>query len=222
MKILFKFPTMARSELFKKVLDRYYLMLSGKYEYRFLMTLNQDDVTMNNEDMRFYMDACPDLEYKFGDHETKIEACNADMEGEDFDILFLISDDMIPVVKNFDRQIVRAMKRYFPKMDGALHYHDGFYGKDKTITLSIMGKKLYDYFGYIYHPDYKSFFCDNEFTDEVRRLKKVKYFPEIIVRHNWKGGPRSKCALYRRNSKMGKGDGAVYERRKKLGFPREV
>lgn len=213
---------MARPKQFEKVLDWYYYMLSGKHNYKFLITLNQDDVTMNNEKMREFMGAYSDLEYKYGNHKSKIEACNADMEGEDFDILFLISDDMVPVVKKFDDIIARAMRHHFPNMDGALHYNDGFCGKDKTITLSIMGKKLYDYFGYIYHPDYKSFYCDNEFTDEVRRLGKVKYFSTVIVKHEWKGGPRSECALYRRNSKMGKGDGAVYERRQLQGFPREV
>jgi len=213
---------MARPEQFKNVLDKYYFMLSGRYEYRFLMTLNQDDITMNNTDMKAFMDACPDLVYKFGNHTSKIEACNADMEAEDFDILFLISDDMIPIVPGFDQVIAKTMLEHFPDMDGALHYDDGCWGRDRTITLSIMGKKLYDYFGYIYHPDYKSFFCDNEFTDEVRRLGKYIYIPEIIVKHEWKGGPRSKDALYRRNSKMGISDKTTYKHRQALGFPREV
>ncbi len=218
MKILFKYPTFGRPEWFKRTLDKYFFMLSGHFDYKFLITLNDNDPTMNNEDMKTFMDGYSDLEYKYGKHETKIDACNADMEGENFDILFLISDDMIPIVPGFDNVIVESMKKHFPNMDGALHFNDGFFGKDKTITLSIMGKKLYDHFGYIYHPDYKSFFCDNEFTEEVRRLKKHIYIPEVIVKHEWKGGTGGDDT-YRRSTKLGRPDEATYTRRKAAGFP---
>ncbi len=189
MRFLFKYPTFRRPEWFQQTLNTYYFMLSNKHNYEFLITLNEDDETMNNKEMREFMDSYTHLKYKFGNHKTKIDACNADMEGEnDFDILFLISDDMIPIVPGFDDVIVNMMKEHFPNLDGALHFDDNCCGRDRTITLSIMGKKLYDRFGYIYHPDYKSFFCDNEFTDEVRRMKKVFYSSLVIVKHDWKGG----------------------------------
>jgi len=217
-KILFKFPTRERPEIFKQTLSIWQDNLSGEYDYRFLVTLDSDDSTMNNPDMRKYMDGRPNLEYKFGEHASKIDAVNADMKDEDFDILVLVSDDMLPRVKQYDKIIVQMMEKYFPDMDGALHFHDGLFGKDNTITLSIMGKKLYDYFGYIYHPDYKSFYCDNEFTDQVRKLKKVVYCPTIIVKHGWQKYV-GKDALYKKNSKKGKQDSATYARRKDLGFP---
>ena len=211
---------MGRPGWFKQTLDKYFSMLSGHYDYEFLITLNSNDTTMNNNDMRTFMDAYFHLDYKYGKHQTKIDACNADMDGIDFDILFLISDDMIPIVPGFDNVIVETMKKHFPDMDGALHFDDGFLGKDKTITLSIMGKKLYDKFGYIYHPDYRSFYCDLEFTDEVQRLGKCIYIPEVIVKHEWSGNSKNKDATYCRNSKLGGPDKATYSRRKKEGFPR--
>jgi len=218
--ILFKYPTRSRPDWFMQTLKKYYSMLSGKNQYRFLITLNENDETMNNTAMRNIMDGFPNLVYKYGNHETKIDAVNADMKGEDFDILFLISDDMIPIVHAFDSIIAKKMGKYFPDLDGALHFNDGCIGRDRCITLSIMGKKLYDYFGYIYHPDYKSFFCDAEFTDVVRQLKKVKYFPQVIVKHEWHGGSNSRDALYVRNSKLNRFDKQVYCNRKRLGFPR--
>jgi len=195
-------------------------MLSEENQYRFLITLDEDDETMNNDEMKKIMDSYPDLSYKYGNHKTKIEAVNADMENEDFDILFLVSDDMIPIVSNFDIIIVRKMKKYFPNLDGALHFNDGCLGRDRCITLSIMGKKLYDYFGYIYHPDYKSFYCDAEFTEVVKQLRKVKYLPQIIVRHEWKGGSKGVDALYARNSRLNKFDECIYIKRKAAGFPK--
>jgi len=220
MKFLFKYASLGRPEWFKQTLDKYFFMLSGRHEYRFLITLNKNDITMNNKDIRIFMDGYAHLKYKYGNHQTKIEAINADMEDEDFDILFVVSDDMIPIVPSFDDVIVKLMEEHFPNMDGALHFHDGCCGKDVTITLSIMGKKMYNYFGYIYHPEYRSFYCDLEFTDEVRRLEKVVYSPEIIVKHEYKGWGGAD-ATYNRNSKLGRPDEVTYNRRKKLGFPRE-
>ncbi|MEK0368719.1 MAG: hypothetical protein QQN62_03825, partial [Nitrosopumilus sp.] len=136
------------------------------------------------------------------------------------DILVLVSDDMIPVVQDFDKVIVSSMQKYFPDTDGALHFNDGLFGKDKTITLSIIGRKLYERFGYVYHPAYKSFYCDLEFTDEVYKMKKAIYISQVIIEHKWHGGLKSCDALYRRNSGMGMPDEEVYNRRKLLGFPK--
>lgn len=222
MNFLFKYPTRNRPNWFMQTLKTYYSMLSRKNPYRFLITLDEDDETMNNNEMRIFMDGFPNLVYKYGDYETKIEAINADMEGEEFDILFLVSDDMIPIVCNFDNIIAERMKRHFPNLDGALHFPDGFCNesKDSAITLSIMGKKLYDRFGYIYHPDYKSFFCDTEFRDVVYRMNKAIYIPKVIVNHQWKGQANKRDTMYIRNTELGRDDRQTYKRRKAMGFPK--
>ena len=219
MNFLFKYPTYRRPEWFKDTLQKYYNMLSGKNNARFLITLNEDDETMNNPAIGSFMQGFTNLQYKYGTHDSKIDAINADMEGMDFDVLFLISDDMIPIVPGFDLVISELMQNHFPDMDGALHFNDDCCGKDRTITLSIMGKRLYDHFGYIYHPDYKSFYCDNEFTDEVRRLQKVFYVPEVIVKHDWRGWENAD-QTYKLNTRKGRGDEQTYNRRKAAGFPK--
>jgi len=222
MKILFKYPTRNRPEWFKKTLQRYCDFMSNKELFHFTITLDEDDESMNNEHISQWLKYFPLLDYKYGKHESKVEACNADIDLTlDWDILVLVSDDMIPVVKGFDSIIVQKMKQYFPDTDGALHFSDGFEGDQSNITLSIMGRKLYERIGYVYHPAYKSFFCDKEFTDVVYKMEKVMYFPEVIIKHIWSGGPHSKDALYQRNSKMGKGDKKTYDRRKLLDFPNE-
>jgi len=219
MKILFKYPTFRRPEWFERTLNLYYSMISSNYTFEFLITLNENDKTMNTEKMRSFMSSYSHLRYKFGKHKNKIEAINADMEKEDFDILFLVSDDMIPIVPGFDIVIIEKMMEYFPDLDGALHFGDGVNKDPKTISSYIIGKKLYDRFGYIYHPDYKSFFCDTEFTYEIRRMNKVIFFPEKIIRHCYKEFGTDK--VYDRNSKLGRKDKQIYIKRKKAGFPRE-
>ncbi len=225
MKFLFKYPSMGRPDWFKKTLEKYYSMLSGNHKYEFVVSLNSNDATMNNASMKRFMDMQMSLCYFYGNHKTKIDACNANLEGRDFDILFLISDDMIPIVPGFDIIIAEEMEKHFPDMDGALHFPDGYNNtsEDSAITLTIIGKKLYDRIGYIYHPDYKSFFCDNEFKDVVYGMNKAVFIPKVIVRHDWRGVHHNKPdEVYRQNSKMGGGgiDEQIYHRRKKAGFPR--
>jgi len=221
MKILYKYPTRARPNWFKSTLLTYYNKMSKGCDFTFLVTCDIDDDSMNNAPMCDFMDKMPNLVYIFGEHASKIDACNADMSlVTDWDILVLVSDDMIPAVKDYDNIIVETMKRYYPDTDGALHFNDGFLGEDRTITLSIMGRKMYERFGYVYHPDYISFFCDNEFTDVVYALKRCHYDSSVIIKHEWKGG-KGEDDLYRRNTKMGQGtDDETYKRRKALGFPK--
>ena len=225
MKFLFKYATRGRPNWFTQTLEIYYSMLSQNHSYEFIISLDEDDKTMNNLKMKAFMNNQPGLLYYYGNHKSKIDAINANMEGLDFDILFLISDDMIPIVPGFDIIIAEEMEKHFPDVDGALHFPDGYNNKDENsaITLSIMGKKLYDRIGYIYHPDYKSFFCDNEFRDVVYKMGKAIFIPKVIVRHDWRGVHHNRPdEVYLQNSKMGgRGiDEAIYNRRKKAGFPR--
>ena len=111
----------------------------------------------------------------FGDSKTKIEACNADIKDVDFDIVLLASDDMVPQVRGYDTIIKEAMEDYFPNTDGVLWFNDGYQSRAMN-TLCILGKKYYDRFGYIYHPDYISLWCDNEFTVVANMLGRQKVF----------------------------------------------
>lgn len=219
MKILFKYATRNRPTWFKQTLEIYYDMLSSHKNHHFLISIDEDDLTMNNGNMKEFLDWHPNLSYKYGKNRSKIEAINADMQMvKDWDIIFVVSDDMIPKVKDFDKRIIDLMKEHFPDTDGALHFDDGYCGGDRCITLSIFGRKMYDWFGYVYHPSYLSFYCDNEFTDVVYRDEKVVFIPEVLVQHDWKGGGPDK--LYKRNTKMGLPDEATYNRRKEAGFPK--
>lgn len=224
MKILFKYPTRMRLDWFKSTIRKYYELMDTSTDFEFVITLDLDDKTMNNDSTRKYMDGIKNLTYFYGDHKDKIAACNDDIDLEkEWDIVVLVSDDMVPVVKEFDKIIIENMQRHFPDMDGALHFNDGHEGDKRNITFSILGRKLYEKIGYIYHPDYKSFYCDNEFTDVVREMKKYAYDNRIIVEHmHWscKGAP-PKDSLYCRNSKMGRPDKKTYLRRKALQFPKE-
>ena len=180
-KLLIKFPTRGRPDKFFNVLDKY-VSLSRSGCVRFVVSCDLDDNTMNNDVVREKLASYDNLEVHFGTSKTKIEAINADMRGQDFDICLLASDDMIPEREGYDLEIIEKMKVNYPDLDGVIWFSDG-YQKSKLNTLIVLGKRYYDRFGYLYHPDYVSFYCDNEFMQVAFMLGKQTYVDDVIIRH---------------------------------------
>ena len=219
-KLIYKFPSRNRPDKFKHVLEKSISLLSGKHDVRFVITLDNDDETMNNDEMREWMDNLDvDLVYHYGDSKSKIEACNANLEEEEGDALILVSDDMVPCFQDFDDIIMQGMEQFFPDMDGAIKFHDRLRPKeDLLMTLPVLGWNLYKKFGYIYHPDYTSLYCDNEMTIVCRDLGKLIVSPVCIFRHEWTPQPFDDLHARNENSEMYDIDGRVFEERKKNHF----
>lgn len=235
MKILVQFPTLARQFKFLQCLSKYVNMASGLNEITFNINCDQNDPTMNDDEARKKITdiflhqsnkknrAKADVHYD--EQTTKISAINDHIEPDLYDIIVCASDDMIPQVDGWDNEIAKAMQEHYPNLDGCVHFNDG-YTDGKLITFSILGRELYKHFGYIYNPDYKSLYCDNEFTQVVTSMGKVSYIDKIIIKHEHygeKGNSNSGDTDYSSQKTLfysGR-DGTVYERRKELGFPKE-
>lgn len=181
LKLLIKFPTRNRKDKFFKILDQYYLLLRDN-NYQFIISCDIDDLSMNNDIVKNKLSEYPNLKIYYENNKSKIEAVNNNLEEEDFDILLLASDDMLPIQSGYDKIIKENMEKFFPDTDGVLWFNDGFQ-KNNLNTLCVLGKKYYDRFNYIYHPDYKSLYCDLEFTLVSKELNKVKYFDDVIIKH---------------------------------------
>ena len=104
MKILYKYPTRDRILKFSKCLNRYLAFASSK-NHEFVITMDIDDSVMNCRDVKDNLDSIPNLQYFYGNNKSKIEAINANIPTTDWDILVLISDDMIPEIEGFDNII---------------------------------------------------------------------------------------------------------------------
>ena len=147
--------------------------------------MDEDDPKMYCDRIKKFLGYQKNVDFYYGHSKTKIEAVNADLEkAPNFDILLLASDDMIPKQVNYDQYIVNAYSESFPDLDGVVHFNDGRQGPNLN-TFCIMGKPYFNRFGYIYHPSYKSVFCDNEFTDVSRLLGRSKYYDNILFFHGW-------------------------------------
>lgn len=222
-KIVVKFPTRSRPEKFKQVLQKYIDFLSGKHELRFVITMDEDDTTMNTPEIKEWLDSLDiDLKYNYGHSKTKIEACNADLEGEDGDILVLVSDDMVPCLEGWDDIIAEGFNQIFPDYCGAIKFNDGLRGPDDLLmTLPVLGFPVYRAMGHLYHPDYTSLYCDTEMTALFAKMNILAKSPTCIIRHAWVPGDHPDAdALHQRNenAEMYAKDGAIYQERMKNDF----
>ncbi len=217
MNILVKLPTRSRPAQFLETLSKYIELANDNSKIGYCISYDMDDESMLPEVIQKAVEMGAGC---FGGYSaSKIDACNRDIEKTtNWDILLLISDDMIPQVKGWDDIIRQKMSNHYPDTDGCLWFNDG-YTEMRLNTLCCMGKKYYDRFGYIYNPEYTSLWSDNEYTEVAQSLNKIYYFPEVIIKHEhpvWKGLPQDK--LYKHNESFYREDEAVYKRRKALNF----
>ena len=211
--ILFKYATRNRPELMVKALSNIEEMASG--DYILLVSVDSDDTKT--------IDKCTELLVPFviGNPSNKIEAINRDVEllkEDPWTILICMSDDMQFLVPGFDQIIEQDMAEHFPDGDGVLHYPDG--NRGDLMTMSIMGRKYYERFNYIYHPDYKSLWCDNEATEVAQRLGKYKFINRQLFTHNhpaYKKGQMDN--QYRLTESFYREDERTYQIRKAANFP---
>jgi hypothetical protein len=184
MKLLIKFPTRGRPEKFLNTLKLYYQNCTDIDNIIFLITIDQDDPSMNSPDIIDQLKTMKNLYFFIEKSTSKVDAVNRDLDkfDQEWDVVLLASDDMIPQTRGYDVIIKKLMKEHFSDTDGVLHFNDG-YQKETLNTLCVLGKKYYNRFNYIYYPGYKSCWSDNEFMEVSRLLNKTIYFDFIIIRH---------------------------------------
>lgn len=224
MRILLKCPTRSRPERVLKTLRTYIRLADRPDLLGVAISCDVDDPTMTNTDqLRQALAPCAWSRIFYGHNTSKIQACNANM-GEvdwDWDIVVLVSDDMIPQVRGYDETIRTQMTNRFPDRNGILWFNDGCQGSNLN-TLCIYGRAFYDARGFIYDPAYKSLFCDTELTDHCRThlADRCLYIPSCIIRHEHPGTGYAQYmdALYERNQKYWNEDMYTYIRRKAYAY----
>jgi hypothetical protein len=221
MHILAKYPTRGRPQRFLETLRGWIEQESKPGHTTYLCNYDDDDATMTPRVIQDAIAISPMVQFHHGPPDGKIAACNAHIDrAPDWDICLLISDDMFCRRKGWDEIIRARMRQHFLDTDGCLWFHDG--SSQRVIcTLSCVGRKYYERDHYLYHPSYKSFFCDNEFTDVAKARGKIFFTEEGLCTHEhpaWGGGMQVDD-VYRRNNKYWSRDSDNYIRRKAAGFP---
>jgi len=226
MNILLKCPTRSRPERVVATLTQYAKLASDRSRIGLAVSCDTTDADMMNpknvRELQTVLSRFGWSRIYYSDNTCKIEACNANMGEIDFawDIVMLISDDMVPQIEGYDGIVRRFMRTSFPDTDGILWFNDG-YQADELNTLSILGRKMYERLGNIYEPVYKSLFCDTEFTDRCRGefKDKVLYSSTVIIRHEHPGaGFGSMDNLYLVNQAYFSRDMMTYISRKTYAY----
>ena len=222
--ILMKVTSRERPEQLLKTVNAYLELANNPVAMTWLFTLDEDDIRSGPVIIPKIIDLFDQkglmtglIKFRIGDSKNKIDAINRDVSGHDspWDILLNISDDQHPIVKGYDDKIRNAMP---DDLDASLWFFDG--AQPRLNTQEIVGRNYYNRFGYIYHPDYKSLFCDNEAHDVAVKLGKQIKSEECIIKHFHPAcvpGIKSD-ELYKKNEGFWHQDQNVYESRKRQNF----
>lgn len=212
MRILVKLPTRERPQ---RLMEAYRAAISKAKEPKslsWLFAVDDDDKTAPI----YFLNQIGEV--ATGPRISKIEACNRGMPGDKpWDIVVLMSDDMLCRVDGWDEIIRQDMAQHFPDTDGCLWYPDGY--QDRLCTLPVMGRAYFDHFGYIYHPSYKSLWCDNEQHEVAEAQGKLWKSDKTLFEHMhcvW--GKSKRDDLYKHNNRFDRVDHDTYIRRKALNF----
>lgn len=215
-RLCLRMPTRSRPLQAVAVLELYRMIAGAPVMIE--VVIDEDDKTMLNAVILQRLAALGCV-VTVGKFETKVEACNGGRLN-DWDVLALVSDDMVPVADGYAVRILDAMEKHWPHLDGALFFDDGFQ-HGKLCTLPIMGRRFYERNNeIIYHPQYRSLYCDIEQTETWRAINRLVYVDETIIEHrHYIWGRAEKDALYERNDAWEENDKATYTHRKSLRFP---
>jgi ribosomal protein L31 len=192
------------------------IALSADQNYTIGLTIDDDDSTTLNSHQLVDVLQSEQIKVNPGRSSSKVHAINRGMAGWSGDIVVNISDDMRFIKRGFDGDIIQAFQG---ERDQFIHFPDGHVNQVLP-TMSIMDRSYHERFNYIYHPDYKSLWCDNEAMDVAQQLGRYKYIDLQIFSHEhpaWTGEPAD--ALLMHTESFFEIDQETYQRRSKLRFP---
>lgn len=96
------------------------------------------------------------------------------------DIIIAVADDFDPP-HGWDDQLMSASEANWWLEDKVVHVGDGY--NPDIFTLTILTRKRFERFGYIFYPGYESMFCDTEFTFVAHAERVVIQATHIVFEH---------------------------------------
>lgn len=220
MNILLKYPTRGRPRQFAETLSGWLRQASDLERVSVLVTCDEDDASMSDDVLDGARASHPRLAIRRDANRTKIEACNRGLFDSPWDVVLAVSDDMFCCRPGWDDVVRSRMLSFHGGTDGALWFHDGC--QRAINTIECVGRARCERFGYLYHPDYASFYCDNESTLVGLRDGKLPYIEDPICTHEHPAWGRSGVkydGTYERNSSWWQHDRKIFEERRLAGFP---
>ncbi len=217
-RIIVKYPTRSRPDLFFSTLQKY--MDTAIYEHRYIITIDSDDRTMTAPAVLGRLNSIKGVELTVMAPGGKVAAINAAIPTGEWDILVLASDDHIPVAQGWDKAVMDDFADTAPNGEPRMLWYKDIRNPG-ICFMPVMNRAAYDLKGYIYHPAYVSLWCDNEQTDVMTASGVMLKVDRELWRNespDW-GGSIKRDRLYLTNNRLFNIDKATYLGRKAAGFP---
>jgi autotransporter strand-loop-strand O-heptosyltransferase len=221
-RLLFKFATRSRPEKIKMVINNLIDNLSDLLNFDILVSIDDDDLTMNNNEVLEWFKL-----HEYSNHihihssqsNGKIDAINRDLDKiKNWDVVISCADDFEFILYGFDNLIREMFQSNYSDLDGCLHFSDNNHF-EHLCTHPVIGRKYYNRFGYIFQPKYKSFFCDNEFTEIAKQLNKITYTPvQFYIHKHYSWDETLLDNLYITNEKFSNYDRELFFYRRTINF----
>jgi len=146
------------------------------------------------------------------DNKSAIEAINKAAKVAIGDILVVISDDT-DCPMGWDTLLLKELEG---KTDFCAKVDDGI--QPTLVTMPIMDRVYYERYGYIYHPDYKHMFCDQELTAVALMTGKYIKLPLTFNHLHYTTGKTPKDALNLRNDATWQQGERLFNKRLETNF----
>lgn len=220
MKLLIKYPTRGRGQLFISTMNNIAHNV-GNIDYRVLVSADLDD-SINYEQIIEGFGIKNRIILKRGKSLSKIHAVNRDMEemlNWDWQWLIVMSDDMKFIEKNTIPKMLDLIKSKWNDTDFFAHFSDQ-HTRHRLCTMSVMGREYYERFFYIYAPCYGNIQCDGEAQFVAMMLDKYFYFDSKLIEHQHCMNVLDVAIddTYNLHSNKGHRDIEIYNKRKKKLF----
>jgi hypothetical protein len=207
MKISIIHPSRGRAEKAFHTYQRWANNADGEVEY--ILSLDND--------------FCDDyyLQFFYVDHLIKvclmtnrsaIDAINNAAKKATGDLLIVVSDDF-DCPEHWDTLLLEALAG---QSDFLVKTKDGL--QPTLITLPIMDRAYYNRFGYIYHPDYRHMFSDQEMTAVGHMLGRVVTLDIEFPHNHYTTGRNERDAISRRNDATWSQGERLFNERLKTNF----
>lgn len=177
LKILFKFPCRGREASLFESLDSLDRNIRDRENYLISLTLDTDDDDLNRPDVINRLMTFSNVSIEWGLSDSKVHAINRSMPDYDFDVIICWSNDQFATFFGFDDHMRTSILNKFGNdgMDALCHFGEPD-SREALNVLYVATRKYYDRFGFIYHPSYKSLWCDNETLEIGKMLGRYHYF----------------------------------------------
>jgi len=168
--------TSTREKMIGPVVEQWRKAASGKHSIEVVIAVDG-----NNEACQAAAKAVPDAKVVVQGEEpfNSTRGWNAAAAGTTGKVIICVADDFKPC-QDWDEKMF-TLKTWWIDEDWTVHTEDGYV--HNLMVLSILTRKRYDRFGYVFYPQYESLFSDTEFTEVAYREGRVINAKHILMEH---------------------------------------